>query len=339
MRRLGRALATLALLLGSVLITGVVAELLARSYWTPPRPPAPPPIRDAWKDLPQNHSVLAMSQPNQRFLVAGALFETNEHGFRGPSRSLAPAPDRVRVVIIGDSFAMGWGVVYEETYGARLENGPLETAAGAVTLEVLNFALAGVNTSGAVERLREEALAFAPELVIYGATVNDIEGPHYRATWAALGHAGGGSSTLWRMLAPRVMRLAENVWPLPGSYVYDLDENYFHNEEAWADLGAGLDALHEIARAQDACALVLLHTQLERLDDGHPYRRHYDALGEAAATRELPVVRSFGRFRGLDAAALWAQPNDAHPGPEAHRLLAAALSEGLATLPSSCFSR
>jgi lysophospholipase L1-like esterase len=338
-QRLGQALATLALFVGSLLCVGVVAELLARSFWTPPRPSPPPPVREEWRDLPQIHSVLAMNRPNQRFLVAGALFETNEHGFRGPSRRLEPEAGRIRSVIIGDSFAMGWGVVYEDTYGALIEAAPTETAAGPVTLEVLNFALAGVNTGGAVARLRDEALAFAPELVVYGASLNDIEGPHYRASFTVARGSVSVSSTLWQMLAPRVMNLAEGLWPLPGSYVYDLDENYFRNEAARAELGAGLDALAEILAARDVCGLVLLHTQLHRLKGRHPYRRHYDALAGAARERGLPVVRSFPKFAGREPSSLWAQPGDTHPGPEAHRLLAEALGEGLRALPAHCFTR
>ena len=88
---------------------------------------------------------------------------------------------------------------------------------------MLNFALAGVNTGGAVERLREEALAFAPKIVVYGATINDIEGPHYRATWADLGHAQRGHSTLWRMLAPRIMGVAEKLYQRLDDYTNQSD--------------------------------------------------------------------------------------------------------------------
>lgn len=336
--RLGIWLATLALALGSLLLAVAVAEGIARLTWTPPRPvTAPPrPVPEEWQDLPQQHSVLAMSKPNARFLVAGTLFETNEHGFRGPSRPRAKPADTARMIIVGDSFAMGWGVLYEETYAARLERSERLVARSPGRLEVLNFGLAGDNAQDAVERLEAEAIAFAPDIVVYGANVNDVEGEHYAASFPRRAGPSMGS-VLWQIVGPRLVRIAELVWPPPGSYLYELDENYFRNPPAWQAFEAALDDLARIAKAHEACPVVLIQTQLHRLDRWHPYDRHYAAIQDAALARDLPVVPTRELFRDRETRSLWVSPTDAHPNATAHALLADALVEPLASLPRTCW--
>ncbi len=315
----------------------VAAELVARAVWEPPLPQPGPELPEELHDLPALRSRYQLAQPNLRGVNAGALFETNSAGFRGRERTPEKPPGVFRIGVIGDSWAMGWGVAEEATYAHRLE----QTLGGRdPTVEVLNFALAGVNARDAVERLHRVGLAFDPDLVIYGFTVNDVEGPSYRTTVPppeAIGRAVRGSPYyLWRVLAPRYGSLAEVLWAPRGSYVYDLDQNYFENPKAWGDFTAALDRLATTTRERDACALMLIHTRLHFLNALHPYHRHYDAAAEAAEARGIPVVRTFDAFRGRKDRELWVLPADPHPGPEAHGILAEQLAAGLDALPERC---
>ena len=332
-----RALGVLALLVFGFAFALGVAELAARRLWDP-SVPAPPPVPEAWRDLEDLRGPLALGRPNLRAQNAGALFETNSAGFRGRERTLAKAPGALRIALIGDSFAMGWGVAEEQTYAFRLEQ-----SLGARTdppVEVLNFGLAGLDTVAAVERLHEHALAFAPDVVVYGFTVNDIENEHYRASRADLAEVAEFLAAqpwqLIRLFGPRLAGLIEAFRPSKGTYVYELDDNYFRNPDAWQAVLGALDRLAGTARARGMCAVVLLHTRLHFLNLLHPYRRHYDAFATAARERGLAVVPTLDAFLGRKDRDLWVAPNDPHPGPEAHGILADALERGLLALPPEC---
>ncbi len=59
---------------------------------------------------------------NVRQVYPGQLdytVDTNAHGFRGPDWDLSP--HRKNVILLGDSFAFGWGVQWDQTVGQMLE--------------------------------------------------------------------------------------------------------------------------------------------------------------------------------------------------------------------------
>ena len=305
--------------------------------------PAPrPPLPEEWRDLPSLRSVYAFDQPGVRGVNAGALFETNSAGFRGPERSLEKPPGVFRIAVIGDSFAMGWGVKQEDTYAARIER-TLTDRHPNRKIEVLNLGLAGQDTTAAVERLHVLGLPFDPDLVVVGFTVNDLENEFYRRTSVPLDVVARAIERsplyLWRILAPRIAPLAEALWVTEGSYLQELDINYFENPKAWGHALSALERLAETAEQRGSCTLLLVHTRLHFLNRLHPYHRHYDAMASAAGERGFFVVPTLDRFLGHKDRDLWLLADDPHPGPEAHRLLAEALLEGIGDLPERCWSR
>lgn len=335
-----RWLGNTALLVGGLCITFAAAEGLTRLFWKPPIPEPPPPLPKAWRALPTLSSMADLSRPDVNGLWAGVPYRTNHEGFRGPERTWEKPPNGFRVAVIGGSISMGWGVPEEDTYAARLERA-LAQRFPQRRVEVLNLGLAGLDTAGAGQRLEDVGLAFDPDLVVYGFTLNDLENDAYLHTRVdpMLDDGVPGPAprfVLERILRPRYAGLAEVLWAPPGSYVHELDQNYFQNPAAWQPVDAALDRLAAITRERGICGVVLIHTRLHFLNALHPYHRHYAAIRAAAEARGLFPISSFHIFRGRKDRKLWVGPRDAHPGPEAHVLLAEALLEGLDALPPRC---
>jgi hypothetical protein len=157
----------------------LVAEGLARLAANPLERPEP---RDHGS-LPAIHGLKALAQSDQDGVHAGVRHRTNSHGLRGPEYSEWPEDGAFRIAVTGDSIAMGWGVEEDAAYASLLEaslNAGAPLAGQSQSYEVLNFGLAGLNTRTAVSRLEHFSERYHPNLAIYGFTVNDIEGPHYR---------------------------------------------------------------------------------------------------------------------------------------------------------------
>lgn len=344
MSRTRERLGTLALVLGSVGVSLALAEGVARWTWREPPPPAPPPRAAPGEALPELGPT-DLVRPNVRGLYGGVVVETNRWGFRGPDVPRRKPPGAFRIVLVGDSIAMGQGVAYEDTYGARVERALRRDGH---RVEVLNLGASGLDAGQIVERLKKVGAPLGPDLVVYGFTLNDIEGPFYRddreaaRAWAAERRARRQASArspsyLWRVLEPRLASLRELLAPPPGSYVHTLNDNYFHNPAAWSALESVFQDLARGQRAMGACVHVLIHPRLHFLHRLHPFRRHYAAVAAAVRARGLTATVAFPHFLGEDAPSLWVSPTDPHPNARGHALLAEALLEGIAEdVPARC---
>jgi len=97
--------------------------------------------------------------------------DTNSQGFRGPDWDLSGK--RRNVVVLGDSFAFGWGVSWAQTLGQILERELRKTDP---SWQVINLAMPGWSIRevvAALELYREE---IRPVAVIYVFCPNDIDG-------------------------------------------------------------------------------------------------------------------------------------------------------------------
>ena len=98
----------------------------------------------------------------------------DEHGYRVPEQSQAPAADAFRIVGLGDSFTFGSGVEAEEVYLERIEallneRSPDHPAA------VINAGAGGMGLDNEVRLLQVDGDLLQPDLVIVGFYVgNDV---------------------------------------------------------------------------------------------------------------------------------------------------------------------
>ena len=107
--------------------------------------------------------------PGERYVHSSAEyrvdFSINSQGIRDPREFETPkADDVLRIVLLGDSFAMGYGVSYEDSVPARLERAL--SARYARPVEVVNLGVSGFGTAEELIVLENEGLSFEPDLVI-----------------------------------------------------------------------------------------------------------------------------------------------------------------------------
>jgi len=342
---LRRALANLVLVAFGLAVALVLCELVARLTWRP-EPASPPVVARHPEGLPVLRTLMQLAPRNVRgVLPNGVYYRTNGLGVRGPDYDRPAPPGVFRIVTVGDSVTMGAGVEEEDTYSAQLAV-DLAVRHPGRRFEVINGGLAGLDIVQVVGRLEKIGLPYAPDLIVYGWTMNDITGPPYRAfsrpkSSYALYHAvydrfAGSRWYLLRVLWPRWVSFRELVAPHPHSYTAELRYNYFENREAWDRFAGQLDRLAEIGRGRGICVVVFIHTSLVRLNAFHPLRSIYERVGEAAAARGLYAIQSLPVFVGHDDDALRVSYYDWHPNRAGHALLAQALADGIDALPPVC---
>ncbi len=106
----------------------------------------------------------------------GTYVAINRYGFRGPNRSLKKPKGVFRVAVLGDSFTEAQQLPYEQTFSGVIERelAQCPVIAGR-KVEVLNLGVDSYGTAQELLTLREQALAFSPDVVVVAVfTGNDI---------------------------------------------------------------------------------------------------------------------------------------------------------------------
>ena len=156
----------IALLAASVLVAGLALEIGLRLLGAGPVP-VNPDQRSLWTHHPQlgwiSQAGYEGSFETDFFSVDVAI---NSKGLRGEEVGLEKPEGVRRVLVVGDSFAWGFGVEQEDTFTARLESALPAT-------QVINGAVSGYSTDQALLWLRLEGKQYEPDVVGYVLSGND----------------------------------------------------------------------------------------------------------------------------------------------------------------------
>lgn len=258
------------------------------------------------------------------------LEERNEHGFRGrdyPDRN----PDAYRIVVIGDSFAWGQGLLpYSDRFPEQAE-AMFRQRHPEDPIEVINLGVPGHNLRHylkMVAYVRE----LEPDFVLYQWYVNDMDDkpdiPAFHAHrlipdegW----HNWMKMQSVTYILLFRAWNQLRTVLGLQKTYTaYLVDRLGDENSPASLQSSAQLHRLiTELRDGGIACGIVLFPQLDSRLRD---YRLGFlhDRVLEECRRRQIPCLDLREDFTAFDGniEELWANHFDPHPSRIAHRIAA-----------------
>lgn len=243
----------------------------------------------------------------------GVAIAINSAGFRDDDFP-APAPEGMRIVVLGDSVAWGWGVPMEEAFPqvleARLRALDTEPYASSV---VYNLSVDGYSTPQEVRLLETRGLALAPDLVVVSYVLNDPD----IADGGLAAHFGRRIEVL--EIAKRVLRSARDRFrDLPDEYHHRVHARY--REQVEADFRR----LGEIARERHVPVVVAV-TPVFRFDPPYPWQDLNDRIRGLCERNGLLFLDLRPAFDGLDlrehGVDLW------HPTAKGHAVIAQALAD------------
>lgn len=108
--------------------------------------------------------------PKLDIFFKNKMFTTNSDGFRGEEFTSKKSK---RIVGIGDSVLMGWGVSDRETYLEQLENHFQKIGEA---IETINLGVMGYNTVQEYFVLKDYGIKLKPDLVLLQFVGNDVSG-------------------------------------------------------------------------------------------------------------------------------------------------------------------
>lgn len=304
------------LLVGSVVFSVALAEALVRVL--PPRVG------------PSGYAVIRMAG------ATGGPF--NSRGHRDRERSQAKPPGVRRIVSIGDSFAWGWGVLFDDTYDQRIERMLTHRRQRKETWEVVSLAGPGLNSVQEAARLSAEGFGYCPDVVVLGYVLNDsedanppeIERTEHRLRAADSEKAAEPSllnrSALFRLIAGRVHATLANRRRIAGRRA-----SYAPDDPGWIRGQKALRSMAAMCSAEGVPLVVLIFPDFGGpLDDRYPFAAIHREVTGVAKAAGAHVVDLLPCYRGLNWELLVADgTRDTHPSEVAHRIAALALFDAL----------
>jgi hypothetical protein len=157
-----------------------------------------------------------------------------------------------RVLVLGDSFTFGWGVLDDEPYPQRTEQ--LLRARG-LDVEVINAGIPGYNTEQEAALLDELMPRFQPDQVVLGYVVNDAE-PQANAPQPPAITYRYLRSWLWEDARELVARQlpGQSDWRSPHKLVTSVryPDGFQPTSPKWRESKAALGRIAHICRAAGA---------------------------------------------------------------------------------------
>jgi hypothetical protein len=118
------------------------------------------------KNMPNVHYWHKSSDGQWEFFI-------NSQGFRDKREfDYQKPPGVVRVLVLGDSFTIGFEVYQEETYAAVIERYLKQNG---VNAEVINAGMSGNSNAEELIFFEQEGWKYQPDIVVLGYYVNDLE--------------------------------------------------------------------------------------------------------------------------------------------------------------------
>jgi lysophospholipase L1-like esterase len=268
---------------------------------------------------------------NSRGFAGGVEYKTNSLGFRGRDlNDLDPTPDDI-ILVLGDSYAFGYGVSLEESFPFLLEE-DLSRKYPHLPTKVINLGIPGYNTAQELATLREATRRLRPNLVLIAYHLNDIQTYFQehgardlmvgRVVYAVKNHVH-----LLRFILPRIAGLLRWLGIKVKTTVTTEIEEYVDGGAAWRGNQQTLKAMFQYSRAIGARVGVIVVPYVVQLDEMHPAADAYRAVVMFCESEHIPVVNAFDYFRGRDAQELWINVFDGHPNAHGHRLIAKAAED------------
>jgi lysophospholipase L1-like esterase len=260
-------------------------------------------------------------RPGESAVLQSVEIRLNELGMRGDS-VLDRRPDVRRILFLGSSITLGWGIGEDETVTVRLGDRFREDG---VEVEVLNSGIGNYNAARYVERFFRDLRDLEPTDIVVHYFVNDAE--HLEA--------GGGNALLRNsQLAVMLWIAIQRTLAIGGgeTLVDHYREVYRPDQPGYAGMREALARLAGWAEPRGVRLYLAMTPDVHNLES-YPLGFVHEEMRSVASELGYTFVDLLPAMQGVPAEDMWAMPGDPHPNALGHELMAGALYPVLTTSP------
>lgn len=251
--------------------------------------------------------------PNSSAVLESVALRTNEWGLRGGP--VGPAiPGKRRILVLGGSITLGWGVPEPETMTVRLQDA---FRAHGEDVEVLNAGIGNYNAQRYVERFLTKLAGLQPTDILVHYFLRDAE------------HLDSGEGNFLL----RNSELAVTGWIAwnrlfarngEQALIEHYREAYDPKAPGFAEMTESLKRLADYAKQHQIRLYLAIVPDVHQLVD-YPFLSIHKTIEKIASDDGYSYIDTLPAFAGLKPEQVWAMPGDPHPNALGHKLMAEAI--------------
>jgi lysophospholipase L1-like esterase len=252
--------------------------------------------------------------PNAEAVLQSVTVRTNAWGLRGGAVHDTPAPGTRRILVLGSSIALGWGVEEDKVVSSRIEK---QFQASGQKVEVLNGGIGNYNAGRYVERFLSHLAKLQPTDLLVLAFVRDGE---------ELEEGGGNVLLRHSQLAVSAFVAINRLMTRSGeaSLVDHYRRIYEPGSPALAVMTSEFARLAAYAREHGIRVTLAMVPDVHNLTT-YPLGFVHDVFARTARDNGFAYLDLLPAFRGLTPEEIYAMPGDPHPNARGHALMADAI--------------
>jgi lysophospholipase L1-like esterase len=246
-------------------------------------------------------------------LLQSVVIRTNEWKLRGGPVAPRGQVDR-RILFLGGSITLGWGVPEIETITSRIESALREKGE---RVDVLNGGVGNYNAERYVQRFFAELEPLQPTDIIVQYFLRDAE---------KLDPSAGN----WFL---RNSELAVTIWIAANKVLNKFRERsladhyrdvYRADQPGFVEMQEQLRELADYAKAKNIRLYLAMTPDVHNLKN-YPFGFVHDAMRTIAAQDGYTYIDLLPALGKLSPEEIWAMPGDPHPNALGHQLMADAI--------------
>ena len=272
------------------------------------------------KQVSENAKIGHEHRPDRHAQLMGVEVAINATKLRDQDLPMPKQTGTTRILMLGDSITMGWGVEAADTVAELLEV-DFNDRHPDRRFEVINAGVGNYNTAMEVAWFMSDGLAYEPDIVVLNYFVNDAEPTPSRRS-GFLRERSAAYVFLANRIDAAVRQYGGGNWL---SYYRGL---YTSEAPGWRHAQQQIRELARACQERNITFIIANYPELHRLSP-YPFTAVSEALARLASELGVPFVDLLPAVADEDPQALWVTPYDAHPNAVANRKFARRLAVAL----------
>jgi hypothetical protein len=268
-------------------------------------------VKSANPDLGHEHL------PSKSVVLQSVEMRTNELGLRGGPIRQDP-PGHRRILFLGSSIVLGWGVKEDETLSARVEQA---LSKNDPTVEVLNAGIGNYNSPRYVELFLTHLASLNPTDIVVGYFLRDAE---------TLDHGSGNWLLRNSELVATVWTAFQHSFGKVGSQdlVSHYQDAYKSDAPGFLAMKTALQKLSEYARQNKVRLYLAMIPDVHNLKN-YGFLPIHKIMAGIASEDGYQFIDLYPALSQLTPEETWAMPGDPHPNALSHKKMADVIARSL----------